>query len=182
MHVTIAIDISTPKKQGGFSLLIGLILLTGMSILALSLFSSGLFETRSAYQTGQRVENFQLNDGVVDQLLMDLLPDSSGETSSLMTQLQQLEKDQSIDITVCADDEDDCSGEGSITLKRVDNPCDDEALIRELSSSNGRALCRYYEADISREQQRDILHSSSALQQGLFDVTYSATTSNGLAL
>lgn len=173
---------SSRRRERGFALLIGLVLLMGMTLLALSLFSNGLFETRSAYQVQQRSANFQANDGLIDQLLLDLLPDSAGEASALMAQLLELDEGGSVGRPVCASGAGDCTGNGSIKLIRMDKPCVDETLIRALSSSDGQALCRYYEAEFERQQRRDILRADSRLHQGLFDITYGATQRNGLAI
>lgn len=63
--------ISDSRHQRGFTLLIGLILLTGMTILATSLVERGLLDTRFAFRAVDNLSDFQQQDGEIEAVLAD---------------------------------------------------------------------------------------------------------------
>lgn len=62
---------SDPRQQRGFTLLIGLMLLTGMTLMATYLAERGLLDTRFAFNAVQRLGDFQQQDGEVEAALAD---------------------------------------------------------------------------------------------------------------
>ncbi|MFC0266526.1 hypothetical protein [Kushneria aurantia] len=89
------------RRQGGFALLIGLILLSGMTLLALSLVQRGLLDTRFAYRAMEGTTDFQQQEGSlesrrgdIDELVRDHLDLACGQqyaaTGSERLEMRQL--------------------------------------------------------------------------------------------
>lgn len=69
---------NSDHRQGGFTLVIGLILLAAMTLLAVSLVQRGLLDTRLAHYAETGVQRFQQQDGQIETQLSKLGPLMAG--------------------------------------------------------------------------------------------------------
>ncbi|OHV11490.1 hypothetical protein [Kushneria phosphatilytica] len=183
------------RRQRGFTLLIGMLLLLGMTLTGLALMDRGLLDIRGAFSDRQDARTFQQAESdltrVVAAAAVPVDTAAPEETLQVRHALVSLERQQQC-VTIMIDDTSvvagetrpQCGEDNRVVLQRIENPCLDERLIRRRATGNGLVSCRYYDLRIRHESDSRTsgINADHELHRGLRETMVSAVSNRMLIL
>ncbi|RKQ95842.1 hypothetical protein C7446_3027 [Kushneria sinocarnis] len=180
--------------QQGFTLLLGMLLLLGMTLTGLALVDRSLLDARGAYSDRQDARIFQQAEAelarVVAAATVPVVTDNTAASPRMRDTLLGLARQgQCVEFGLGASavtvgvPRDHCDAGHRVVLQRIENPCLDEHQIRRNASSSGMASCRYYEVGLSHESSGEHgFQSVYELHRGLRETMVSAVSNRLLLL